>query len=335
MNTNKMSVRQLQMGPFQGITDVFYRKQFLEHFMGIDKVFTPFFAGTEALGNKILRSIELSPQLNDINITIPQLLSNDAEEIIRFSALVKQLGYHEINLNMGCPFPQVAGKKRGSGLMPHTEKIAALLENISGKLATELSIKCRLGYDDPYEIDQLMPVFNKAGLSELIIHARIGRQLYKGIADKLRFSEAIIQAEMPVVYNGDIFEANFHIPAPNIQINGWMLGRGLLADPFLAGDIRQIKPIDDRKLIVHRFMESLYLERRRYAQDRPALLGRMKELWWYLRYSFNEPQTAWRLIRRSTSVDEYEQAVSAVFNQLSWIGSGFLHHTIESTKEPS
>jgi tRNA-dihydrouridine synthase B len=319
----------LQMGPFQGITDVFYRKHYMQHFGGIDKLFTPFFSGTLAAGNKILRSTELDTNLNDTRITIPQLLSNDADEIIRFSHLMKQLGYSEINLNMGCPFPQVAGKKRGAGLMPYAEKIAEMLNSISGKLVTDFSIKCRLGYDDPYEVDRLMPVFNEAGLSELIIHARIGKQLYRGTADIQRFSEAIEQAEMPIVYNGDIFDADFQGPVANHKIKGWMLGRGLLSDPFLAGDIKQISPTSDRKQIVRQFIESLYLDRRKHGQDRPALLGRMKELWWYMRYSFCEPQTAWRLIRKTKSFDEYELASSEIFEHLSWLGSGFLKHTSE------
>jgi tRNA-dihydrouridine synthase B len=318
----------LQLGPFQGITDVYFRQVYMKHFEGIDKLFTPFFSGIHKENSKNLRSDEIKPALNDLSITVPQLLSNDADEIIRFSSQCNAMGYNEINLNMGCPYPLVAKKKRGSGLLPYPTMVQNMLEKLEGKLSTGFSIKCRLGYHNADEIDELIPIFNNFDLSELIIHARIGKQLYKGIPDFDRFKAVISQIKAPLVYNGDIFSSDNldDYQAKFEFINSWMLGRGLLADPFLPSYLKKIHNVennDNRKEKVRLFMNELYQLRREMSNDNLSVLGRMKELWSYLRFSFDEPQTVWRLVRKVKNFAEYESATDAIFNELYWVGTGY------------
>ena len=171
----------LSLGPFQGITDAPFRNVFKRHFGGIDKFYTPFFTGIHKEEHaKNLQGEEIDPRYNDVETLTPQILSTDAEEILRFAKQCKELGYKEINLNMGCPFPRVANKKRGSGLLPYPDKVEALLKRVFEEIDIDFSVKCRLGYFSPDEIEAIIPIFNKFPLSELIIHPRIGKQLYKG-----------------------------------------------------------------------------------------------------------------------------------------------------------
>ena len=176
-----MSQPILSLGPFQGITDAPFRNVFKRHFGGIDKFYTPFFTGIHKKDHaKNLQGEEIDPRYNDVETLTPQILSTDAEEILRFAKQCKQLGYKEINLNMGCPFPRVANKKRGCGLLPYPDKVDAMLERVFEEIDIKFSVKCRLGYFSPEEIDVIIPILNKYPLSELIIHPRIGKQLYKG-----------------------------------------------------------------------------------------------------------------------------------------------------------
>ena len=196
----------LSLGPFQGITDAPFRNVFKRHFGGIDKFYTPFFTGIHKEEHaKNLQGEEIDPKCNDVETLTPQILSTDAEEILRFAKQCKQLGYKEINLNMGCPFPRVANKKRGCGLLPYPDMVEAMLERIFEQIDIDFSVKCRLGYFSPDEIEAIIPIFNKFPLSELIIHPRIGKQLYKGEADVERFKRLIPYINAPLVYNGDIF----------------------------------------------------------------------------------------------------------------------------------
>lgn len=326
-NADKM---QLQLGPFQGITDVWFRQVYMKHFKGIDKLFTPFFSGIHKENSRNLRTDEIKPELNILSMTVPQLLSNDADEIIRFSSQCNAMGYNEINLNMGCPYPLVAKKKRGSGLLPYPALVQKMLQKLDGNLSTSFSIKCRLGYHNPDEIDELIPLFNAFDLSELIIHARIGKQLYKGIPDFDRFKSVISEIKAPLIYNGDIFSSDnlVEYQAKFENLNSWMLGRGLLADPFLPADLKKMKMVEkdeDRIEIVRSFMEELYQLRRERSSDNLSVLGRMKELWSYMRFSFDEPQTVWRLVRKVKSFEEYEAATAKIFDELSWLGEGYAH----------
>ena len=310
-----MDAVKLSLGPFQGITDAPFRNVFKRHFGGIDKFYTPFFTGIQKDHAKNMQVEEIDPRYNDVERLTPQILSTDAEEILRFAAQCKELGYKEINLNMGCPFPRVANKKRGCGLLPYPDKIDALLGTVFERIDLKFSIKCRLGYFNSDEIVPVIEVFNRYPLSELIIHPRIGKQLYKGEADVQRFAELMPMIKAPLVYNGDIVsvESFERIREQVKPVNEFMLGRGLLANPFLAEEIKGDSRHCDGRL--HDYVLDLYEDRLRHAGGSPKVLGRMKELWSYLMYSFDEPQDIWRKIKKINALREYEEAVEAVFRE--------------------
>ena len=319
-----MSQPMLSLGPFQGITDAPFRNVFKRHFGGIDKYYTPFFTGIHKEEHaKNLQGEEIDPCFNDVETLTPQILSTDAEEILRFAKQCGELGYKEINLNMGCPFPRVANKKRGCGLLPYPEKVEEMLERVFEGIGNmRFSVKCRLGYFSPDEIEVIIPIFNQFPLSELIIHPRIGKQLYKGEADVERFAALIPYINAPLVYNGDIVsvESFEHIQnviaskEPPTLISGYMLGRGLLANPFLAEEIGGgAFNAPERTERLHAYVIDLYEDRLRHAGDSPKVLGRMKELWSYLMNSFEEPQVVWRKIKKINALKEYEDAVEEIF----------------------
>ena len=197
-------MNELSLAPFQGITDVVYRNVFMKHFGGIDKLYTPFFTGIQKDNSRSLRGEEIDPRFNDVKIVVPQILSNTAEEIIRFANQCKSMGYPEFNLNMGCPFPRVANKTRGCGLMADYQRTTAMLEEVCNNIdGIKFSIKCRLGYYSPDEIFKFIETFNTLSFSEIIIHPRIGKQMYTGEASIEKFKELIPLINKPLIYNGD------------------------------------------------------------------------------------------------------------------------------------
>ena len=321
----------LSLGPFQGITDAPFRNVFKRHFGGIDKFYTPFFTGIHKEEHaKNLQSEEIDPRYNDVETLTPQILSTDAEEILRFAKQCQQLGYKEINLNMGCPFPRVANKKRGSGLLPYPDKVEDMLDRVFDEINMKFSVKCRLGYFNPEEIDAIIPIFNKYPLSELVIHPRIGKQLYKGEADVERFKALMPSIKAPLVYNGDIVSVESFVRINGILNDGpstgsgtcktveqFMLGRGILANPFLAEQIKNdTAPTHDKTERLHNYVIDLYEDRLHHAGGSPKVLGRMKELWSYLMNSFEEPQMVWRKIKKLNALKEYEDAVEAIFKEI-------------------
>ena len=312
----------LSLAPFQGITDVVYRNVFKKHFGGIDKYYTPFFTGIQKDNSKSLRGEEISPEFNDVNTVVPQILSNTAEEIIRFANQCKSMGYPEFNLNMGCPFPRVANKTRGCGLMADPARTIKMLNDVFEQIdGIKFSIKCRLGYYDDEEIMAFVDTFNTLNFSEIIIHPRIGKQMYTGEASLEKFLELVPLINKPLVYNGDIFTTDRYntilssLSSLSFLSSSIMLGRGLLTNPFLAEEIKSIDNQQDKKQRLHNFVVDLYINRLRHAGGSPKIIGSMKELWKYMMNSFDDPQNVWRKVKKVNHLDEYETAVETIFNE--------------------
>ncbi len=315
----------LSLAPFQGITNVVYRNVFKKHFGGIDKYYTPFFTGIQKDNSKSLRGEEISPEFNDVNTVVPQILSNTAEEIIRFANQCKSMGYPEFNLNMGCPFPRVANKTRGCGLMADPARTIKMLNDVFEQIdGIKFSIKCRLGYYDDEEIMAFVDTFNTLNLSEIIIHPRIGKQMYTGEASLEKFLELVPLINKPLVYNGDIFTTDRYntilsslssLSSLSFLSSSIMLGRGLLTNPFLAEEIKGIDNQQDKKQRLHNFVVDLYINRLRHAGGSPKIIGSMKELWKYMMNIFDDPQNVWRKVKKVNHLDEYEIAVEDIFNQ--------------------
>ena len=309
----------LSLAPFQGITDVVYRNVFKKHFRGIDKFYTPFFTGIQKDNSKSLRGEEISPEFNDVNTVVPQILSNKADEIIRFANQCKSMGYREFNLNMGCPFPRVANKTRGCGLMADPEHTIPMLTEVCNHVdGIKFSIKCRLGYYNDEEIYAFIDAFNALNISEIIIHPRIGKQMYNGEASLEKFVKLIPLINKPLVYNGDVFDVEKYKTVRK-SIENISLGRGLLTNPFLAEEIKGIDNQKDKKMRLHGFVVNLYVERLHHAGGSPKIIGSMKELWKYMMNIFDDPQNVWRKVKKVNHLDDYEMAVETVFNEQNLI----------------
>lgn len=315
----------IYLAPFQGITGYVYREVFANHFPTVNKFFTPFFTNVYKHKSFEKKGKEIEKTHHSSCPVTPQILSNDAEEIIRFGNFCAERGFDEINWNLGCPFPRVASKKRGSGLLPYPDLVDTILSLAIPKIPIKLSIKCRLGYHSPAEIFNLLDTFEAHQISELIIHTRIGKQVYKGEVDHSSFERVIERTKLPLVYNGDIFSVEDYLILSEkfSSINKWMIGRGLLVDPFLAGDIRNknTSQIESRGQIIRRFVEDLYYAYRKSSNDRLHSINIMKELWEYLSFSFNFSGRVFSLIKKTKSFDDYEDAVARVFDEYEWLGS--------------
>lgn len=306
----------IYFAPFQGITTHLFREVYARYFGGVDKLFTPYFSNFEP-GCKLppKRIAALKNQTEHGVEVVPQVLSKSADEIIWLAKNCEELGFKELNWNLGCPYPQVANKKRGSGILPYPEMVNEILERVFNEIKIDLSIKCRLGYASAAELDKLIPVFNRYPINELTIHARIGKQLYSGQPDLNAFAEAIPRINAPMVYNGDIFSPEdwrlFSERFPSINL--LMLGRGILRNPFLPAQIKGLAMPENPQMIVQQFVDELYHAIRHERNDNPSVLNAMKEYWAYLAESFDEPVRVFRKIRKAKNFGDYEEAVAAIF----------------------
>lgn len=304
----------LALAPLRGITDAIFRTTLATFFPGFDDAITPFL--TTFQGNKVksAKLADVLPQNNSILPITPQIISKDAEQFIVLATMLHDLGHDTVNLNLGCPYPMVANKGRGSGFLEHPNKLGRFLSQIT-KSPTQISVKVRLGRRNPDELLTLMPIFNELPLAEIIIHPRLGVQMYKGSVDLEYFSRCLAISQHPVVYNGDITNLpSFHLLQQRFPtINRWMIGRGAVANPFLAGMIKgQPLPAHPLKHLEQFHAELFNLYQRRLAGP-GHLLGRMKGLWFYLSQPLADGDLLLKKIQKVKTIQQYRRLVAIFF----------------------
>lgn len=311
--------KNIYLAPFQGITTHTFRYVYSGHFKCVSKYYTPFFSKIDhdrRLSQKKLSELQhLGPGYPEV---VPQILSKDAVEIVRFAKICADLGYKELNWNLGCPFPQVADKKRGSGLMAHPEMVNLILEEVMPQMPIRFSIKCRLGHTDISEIDLMLPVFNNYNISELTVHGRIGKQLYSGSVDNEKIMQILPKVKSEFIHNGDVNTViDFRkVSALMPLIDKWMIGRGILSNPFLPEEILGIDT-GNRIVRLKKFLDELFYYYKVNLDNRLTLLNILKEYWDYLFDWFDNPIKIKRIIKRANTFAEYEDAVSRVFENFT------------------
>jgi tRNA-dihydrouridine synthase B len=309
----------LYLAPIRGLTDALFRDTLASHFAGFDAAVAPFISPQKKslYEDKMIRDV--LPENNTRLTIIPQLLHTDPEDFLVLAHRLAALGYTHINWNLGCPAPMVARKKRGSGLLPYPSEITDLLSKVLPELPVELSIKTRLGFNDHSETRALLPELNQFQLKEIIIHARLGKQLYKGTTDPDGFEICRQLSNHTLAYNGDInnLETFKLLDDRFPDINRWMIGRGALANPFLAEEIKgyPYQSTEKRKIRLYNFLDELYHRYTERLAGPSHLLGRVKHLWLYLIASFPGNKKMLKKILKSNSLAGYRETVEQLFER--------------------
>ncbi len=303
------------LAPMEGITGHVYRNAYKKYFDNIDKYFTPFIVPNQSLSLKTKELRDLLPENNlGLNI-VPQILTNDAEGFILTANKLKQLGYDEINLNLGCPAGTVVSKKRGSGFLAFKDELDKFLDEIYKTCDIKISVKTRLGKDSPEEFYKLIEIYNKYPLEELIIHPRTREDFYGNTPNLKIFEEALTLSKHSICYNGDIFTASNYndIVDKFKEIDKVMLGRGILANPGLIGEIKENKFLTKETL--KDFHDELFENYTILLNEDKNAMYRMKELWGYMSHIFTNNKKYYKKIKKAQKAKDYKEAVSRLFEE--------------------
>ena len=307
----------LYMAPLKGFTDQFFRNAYADHFEGFDLAVAPFITTQKGCRLKKKHVKDVLPENNTRLPVVPQILSNAAADFVSLANFLYDLGYETVNWNLGCPYPMVANKKRGSGLLPHSEMIAKFLDKVIPGLQGRLSIKTRLGWRCKDELSNLIPLFNHYPLEEVVIHPRTGLQRYDGAVDLQAFIECRRRLRHPVVYNGDIrSHADFLKLSQQVTgISRWMIGRGCIANPFLPEVIKK-GPDEARDKLkrLKSFHEALFMAYANALDGPSHLLNKMKGLWRYYSLMFKANPKTMKKIKKATKPEHYLNLVNLFFD---------------------
>ncbi|MEO3947680.1 tRNA-dihydrouridine synthase family protein [Gorillibacterium sp. CAU 1737] len=301
--------------PMEGVTGHVYRSVHHAFFKNVDKYFAPFIVPQQNESFKTRDIHDLLPENNQGLVLIPQVLTNNAKDFLHTSKKLMRLGYQEININLGCPSRTVVSKHKGSGFLAKREELDQFLEEIFIHAETKISLKTRLGKDEPEEFYALLDIFNKYPLEELIIHPRIQRDFYKNTPNLDIFQHALENSKNPVCYNGDIFtpKAYQEISAKFPAVDTFMLGRGLLSNPGLISSITETMKID--KALLKDYHDQVYEGYKGVLFGDKNVLYKMKELWFYMIQVFSDSAQYAKKIRKSERLYDYDAAVSSLFRE--------------------
>jgi len=309
----------IYLAPLQGLTDWIFREAYSEHIGQFDKSFAPFIRVQNGEFYHPSQCNDILPAHNTFQKPVPQFLGNDAVSFKRFEDLCLEHQYTEVNINMGCPFIKVVSKGMGAGMLPHPDKVADFLEQIFATTKLAVSVKCRLGQNDVAEFEQLIPVFNDFPISEMIIHPRIAKQMYKGEVYYEAYSRYASMLKHPICYNGDILNIGDleKIQALTPQVERFMIGRGILQHPFLLAQIKNQELTREEKVSKLRAFHISLIElcKQKYSGDL-NLLRRFEEMWGYHAEGFEDGRKIFKQIKKCNTLVKYEGVIFKAINEL-------------------
>lgn len=309
--------------PMEGITSYIFRNAYEKYYGGIGKYFSPFISPAENCAMNPKEKRDVCPENNQGFTLVPQILANNSAHFIACTEILQDMGYRELNLNLGCPSGTVVSKKKGSGFLTEYDALERFLDaayNYCEQTGISLSIKTRIGRYDPEEWYDLLDIYNRFPVSELIVHPRIRDDYYKGEPRMEYYRYAMDHSSNHLVYNGNLYTVNDLKKYESIYCQKKnpegvepkvMIGRGLLYNPELLMDYDKIydSNIDhsqfDRKRF-HEFHDELYYGYQEIMSPDINVIYHLKGLWVYWQDLFPEDKKIIKKILKCKKYVEYE-----------------------------
>ena len=298
--------------PMEGITDSVFRRAHHTYFPGITRYYMPFISPTvhRALTPREAREV---PKADSVPFcAIPQLLTKVPEDFLWAAQQCKDLGYSEVNLNLGCPSGTVTAKGKGSGMLKDPDALGAFLDSIFRVAPLPISVKTRLGFADPEEFPKLLEIFNRYPICQLTVHPRVRQDFYSGSVNMDAFRYCLENSRAPVCFNGNLCSISqieaFHAEFP--QVEAVMLGRGLAGDPgMLLPGGTTVEALDA-------FMEDLLQSYQEAFGGARNAMFRLKENWHLLICRFEGAEKLGKQLRKTTDIQEFRSITTEIFRTL-------------------
>lgn len=302
--------------PLEGITDAAYRRVHHACFGGVSKYFIPFISPTQNLRFTTRELVAVSPRQNAGLFAVPQILTKNAGHFLWAAQALFDMGYGEVNLNLGCPSGTVTAKGKGAGMLADVPGLMAFLDEVFAHAPLRVSVKTRIGCCVPDEFERLLPVFSRYPIHELIIHPRTRNEFYSGTPHRNVYAGALSETRLPLVYNGDLFTAEDcrALEASCSGTHALMIGRGLIANPALAQELAGGNALT--LPAIRSFLDGLeeaYLA----AYPKNVAVGRLREVMKHMVCCFESPEKPRKAFRKASSLAAYHDALAALLEEHS------------------
>jgi len=316
----KNSSFKIYFAPLQESTDQIYRSAHSKIFGAVDKYFAPYIVRQNDGTVKSSHLRDIRRANNENYPLIPQILAGNSADFIFLAKLLQEEGYDEINWNLGCPYPMVTNRGLGSGLLPFPDRIRSILDESFPAIGGKISVKLRIGLQSTDEIIQVIDVLNDFPLHEVILHPRIAKQLYRGVPDEDVYAEVQRRIKHQLVYNGDIVtQEDFdRLSALFSNTTTWMIGRGILKNPFLPHLLKSGHLPEKLRMaeMLREFHDEIFIRYSKLLNGPSHLLMKMEKFWSYFCFAFPDPHKTFKVIKKSANLAKYDLAVNENFRRL-------------------
>lgn len=310
---------EFSFAPMEGITSCYFRTTHAACFPGPVRYYAPFLAPDGSGRCKEGAWRDLRPENNPNALPVPQILCNRSEAFLRVTRELAAMGYTEVNLNAGCPSATVVPKHKGAGMLQDLRSLDDFLADVFSRCELKLSIKTRMGLESTEEFAEILSVYQRYPISELIIHARDRAGMYKSRPDCKAFAAALPDCPFPVCYNGSINAPESLAALLNVapETRRVMIGRGAAADPALFRELSGGPALAKEEL--RDFLARYTAVLASSGIGEHYTLGRLKELWFYLAANFPDGAKELKRMRKAQTLRDYTDAVVALF-----VGEAFI-----------
>ncbi len=297
-------MEKLYFAPMEGVTGYVYRNAYHKYINNtIDKYYTPFISPNQNTLMTNREKNDVLPENNHGIPVVPQILSKDATLFVETAKELKEMGYQEVNLNLGCPSRTVVTKGKGAGMLQDLDNLKRFLDEIFEKTPMEISIKTRMGMEREEEMEPLLTLYNTYPVKEIILHARLLEDYYSGEPRREAYKRAKEISKHPLCYNGDINTVEDYEKLPESHI---MVGRGCLRRPELSLELQGKEEKGDFWSFHQALLEGYIKE---MSGETPVLF-KMKELWGYMGSSFLNAEKIMKQIKKAKKIKDYQNAVN-------------------------
>ena len=298
--------------PLEGITDAAFRRIHHKYFPGLDRYYMPFLSPTihRCFTNREARE---TPPADSVGFTaVPQLLGKNPQDMAWAIEQCRDLGYEEVNINLGCPSGTVVAKGNGSGMLANPDNLDRFLDEVFSLTDHPISIKTRIGLTEPEEFPRILEIYNQYPIKELTIHPRVRKAFYKGKCNMEMFEYALAHSRAPLCYNGDILsQADIDTIAEKYpQVEAVMIGRGLVADPGM------LVPGGTTPEKLEAYLDELLETYVEIFGSRKNTMFRMKEHWFYLLSLFEDDAKLGKQLRKTTDYDQFRSLTHQIIHTL-------------------
>ena len=228
------------LAPMAGITDAAYRSLCREQGAGL---YVCEMVTSRGLVERDPATLEMLVAAPDETVRSVQLYGTDAVYVGKATEILcSEYGVHHVDLNFGCPVPKVT-RKGGGGALPWKRRLLGEILDAAVRAASAygvpVTMKTRKGIDEDHlTYLDAGRIAQESGCAAIALHGRTVAQAYSGEADWSAIGELAAAVDIPVLGNGDIWEASDALRmVAETGAAGVVVGRGCLGRPWLFRDL--------------------------------------------------------------------------------------------------